>query len=48
MQQAITREEKVRETTERKGRKEIERIAAREKNAREKIAKQAEKEIKRV
>ena len=48
LQQAITREEKARETIEKKARKEIERTAAREKLAREKAARQAKKEIKKA
>jgi hypothetical protein len=48
LQQAITREEKIREAIEKKVRKEIERTAAREELAREKAARQAEKEIKRA
>ena len=48
MQQAIAREEKARETIEKKVRKEAERTAAREELAREKAARQAEKEVKKV
>jgi hypothetical protein len=43
LQQAIAREEKVREAAEKKARKEAERTAAREEAAREKIVKAAEK-----
>jgi hypothetical protein len=48
MQQAIAREEKTRETAEKKIRKKAERTAAREETAREKAVKTAEKEIKKV
>jgi hypothetical protein len=48
LQQAIAREEKVREAAEKKIRKEAERIAAREEVAREKAAKAAEKEAKKI
>jgi hypothetical protein len=46
--QAITREEKARETVEKRARKEAERTATREELAREKAARQAEKEAKRA
>jgi hypothetical protein len=48
LQQAITREEKVRKAAEKKAKKETERIAAREKAAREKTAKTAEREAKKA
>jgi hypothetical protein len=48
MQQAIAREEKIREAAEKKARKEAERIVAREEAAREKVVKTAEKEVKKV
>jgi phage shock protein A len=48
LQQAITREEKTRETVEKKVRKIAERTAAREKLTSEKAARQAEKEVKRA
>jgi hypothetical protein len=48
MQQAIACKEKIRETAEKKARKEIKRIAAREKAVREKAAKTAERKIKKV
>jgi hypothetical protein len=48
LQQAIAREEKARETAEKKARKEAERTAAREEVAREKAAKVAEKEAKKA
>jgi hypothetical protein len=48
LQQAIAREEKAREATEKKVRKEAEHTTAREKAAREKIAKTAEKEAKKA
>jgi hypothetical protein len=48
LQQAIAREEKVRETAEKKIRKEAEYIVAREEAAREKAAKTAEKKAKKA
>jgi hypothetical protein len=48
LQQAIGREEKVREAVEKKVRKETECITAREEAAREKVAKTAEKKAKKA